>query len=93
MSYILRKWNFVAPSFKNFLYFRIAKEIKKVSYTFPHKEAKSYKLKYFPVIITMYYFSFYNLFFFCTQPIYFFHLLRNFCNVHDHIVAFFLFLP
>ena len=53
MSYILRKWNFVAPSFKNFLYFRIAKEIKKVSYTFPHKEAKSYKLKYFPVIITM----------------------------------------
>ena len=32
------------------------------------------------------------IFFFYFQPVYFFHLLRDFCNVHDPIVAFCLFL-
>ena len=34
---------------------------------------------------------FYNISFY-TQPVYFFHPLREFCNVHDHIVFFFSFL-
>ena len=36
-------------------------------------------------------FSFHNVLFYF-QPVYFFHLLRDFCKFHGHIVAFFLFL-
>ena len=38
-----------------------------------------------------FFFSFYNIFFY-TDPVYLFHFLRDFCNVHDNIVAFFSFL-
>ena len=48
----------------------------KVSYTFPYKEAKFSKLKYFIIIIIKRFFSFCNIFFF-TQPVYFFHFLRK----------------
>ena len=57
---------------------------KRVSYTFPNKEAKFSKLKYFLIIIIKRFFSFYDIFFY-TQPVDFLHLLRDFCNVHDHI--------
>ena len=61
----------------------------KTVYTFPYKEAKFSKLKYFFTIIIKCFFSFYNIFFH-TQEAFFFHLLRDFCN---HIAAFFLLLP
>ena len=60
-------------------------------YTFPYKKEKLSKLKYFLIVIIKHFSSFYNIFFY-TQPVYCFHLLRDFCNVQDHIVAFFLFL-
>ena len=59
-------------------------------YIFSHKEAKFSKLKYFLIIITWHFFSFYNIFFY-TQKAFFFLLLRDFCNVHNHSVAFFFF--
>ena len=62
----------------------------KIFYTFLYKEAKFSKLKYFLIIILMDFFSFYNILFY-TQPVYFFHLLRDFCGVHGHIVTFFSF--
>ena len=35
--------------------------------------------------------AFFSFYIFCyTQQAFVFHLLRDFCNVHDHIVAFFL---
>ena len=49
------------------------------------------KLKYFFIIIIKRFFSFYNIFLYA-PPVYFFHLLKDFCNVHNLIVAFFLFL-
>ena len=64
----------------------------KLFYTFPYKEAIFSKLKYFLIIIIKRFFSFYNIFFFYTQQAFVFHLLRDFCNVHDdHIDAFFSF--
>ena len=62
----------------------------KYFYTFPYKEAKFSKSKYFCIIIIKRFFSFYNIFFY-TQQAFVFHLLRDFCNVHDHIVASFSF--
>ena len=59
-------------------------------YTFSYKEAKFSKLKYFFIIIIKCFFSLYNTFFY-TQQAFVFHLLRDFCNVHDHIVTFFSF--
>ena len=38
------------------------------------------------------FFLFYNVFFYTRQG-FPFHLLRDFCNVHNHIVAIFIFLP
>ena len=61
----------------------------KLFYTFPYKEVKLSKLKYFLIIIKRYFFTFYNIFFH-TQPVYSFHLLRNFCNLY-HIATFFFF--
>ena len=61
--------------------------------TFPYKDAKFSKLKYFFIIIIKRFFSFSNiLLFFYTQQAFVFHVLNDFCNFHDHIVAFFLFL-
>ena len=37
------------------------------------------------------FFSFSNIFFY-TQQAFVLHILRDFCNVHDHIIAFFRFL-
>ena len=62
----------------------------KIFSTFSYKKEKFSKLKYFLIIIIEHFFSFYIIFFY-SQPVYFFHLLRDFCNVHDHIVAFFFF--
>ena len=59
------KWNFLAPSLKNLLNFRKelkSLKIKKKSYTFPYKEAKCSKLKYFLIITIKLFFSFYNIF-------------------------------
>ena len=64
------------------------KRKKKVSDTFPCKEAKFCNLKYFLIILIKGFFSFYNIFFY-TQPVSFFHLLRDICNINNHIVAFF----
>ena len=108
----LVKWNFLALSLKNFLYFRrvLAKpenqkfnffgllwenfsiwaQKKEVSYSSPYKGEKSSKLKYFLIIITKRFFSFYIIFSY-TQQAFAFHLLRDFCNVHNHISLFFLF--
>ena len=47
------------------------------------------KLKYFFIIIIKRFFSFYNIFFY-TQQAFVFHFLRDFFNIHDQIVAFFL---
>ena len=44
----------------------------------------------FSVIIIRHFFSCYNIFFY-TEPAFVFHLLRDFCNVHDQIVGFFSF--
>ena len=63
----------------------------KTSYTFSYKETKFCKLKYFPIIILKRFFSFFNIYFY-TEQAFVFHLLRNFCNVHDHTIAFFPFL-
>ena len=63
----------------------------KIFYTFYYKESKFSKLKYFLIIITSHFSSFYNIFFY-TQQAFVFRLLRDFCNVHDHIVTCFLFL-
>ena len=99
------KLNFLTPILKNFSYFR--KELtglqnqkflmyfsnitlkKNVSYTLSCKEAKFSKVKYF-VIIMRHFFFFYNIFFY-TQQAFVFHLQRDFCNVYNHIVAFFFF--
>ena len=62
----------------------------KVSYIFSYKEAKFSKLKYFLIIVIKRFFSFYITFFY-TQPVYFFNL-KDLCNIHNHIVAFFLFI-
>ena len=51
-------------------------------YTFPYKEAKFSKLILF---------SLYDIFFY-SQQAFVFPFLRDICNVHDHIAAFFLFL-
>ena len=56
--------------------------------TFPYKDAKFSKLKYFFTIIIKCFFSFYNIFFY-TQEAFVFHLLRDSCN---HIATFFLLL-
>ena len=74
-----------------FITFQTLAQKKMVSYTFPYKEPKLSKLKYFPIVIVKCFFSFYNIIFY-TQPVYVFYLLRDFCNVHDHIAASFLFL-
>ena len=55
-------------------------ENQKKNYTFPYKEAKFSKLKHFLLIMIKCFFSFYN-FFFYTQRVLVFHLLRGFCNV------------
>ena len=60
----------------------------KISYTFLYKEVKFSKLKYFLIIKMWYFSSFYNTFFYTQQA---FNLLQDFCNVHDHIVTFFVF--
>ena len=44
----------------------------------------------FLLIIIKHLFSFYNIFFYTLQVV-FFHPLRDICNVHDHIVVFFFF--
>ena len=75
----------------SYISFQIKAQKKKVSYTFRYKEAKIFKLKYILIIIIMRFFSFCNIFSY-TQQAYFFHLLRDFCNVHDHIIDFFSFL-
>ena len=64
---------------------------KKVSYTLPYKEATFSKLKYFLIISNKALFL-YIIFFSIFNQFIFFHLLRDFCNVHDYIVAFFRFL-
>ena len=90
---------------KNFLYFLnfvcllrenllniSAKRKKTVSNTFLNKEAKCSKLKYFLIILIKHaIFSFYNIFSY-TQQSFVFRLLRDFFNVHDYFLAFFLFL-
>ena len=92
------------PFEESFLYFRKWKPPKtsyisgsnflclktKLFYTFSYKEAKLSKLKSFFIIIIKPLFSFCNIFF-CTQQAFVFHFLRDFCNIHDHIVAFFFF--
>ena len=42
---------------------------------------------FYPFLVS---YSYKKALFFYAQPIHFFYLLRDFCNVHDHIVAFFL---
>ena len=71
-------------------FFWIQVQKKNVSYTFHYKEAKFSKLRYFLIMIIKRFFSFYNTSFY-TQPVYLIYLLKYFCNVHDDIVAFFLF--
>ena len=66
------------------------KSKEKISSTFSYKEAKFSKLKFFLIIIIKRFSSFYNDFFY-TQPVYFFRPLRDFCNAHDHFVAFIYF--
>ena len=62
--------------------------MKKVSYTFPYKRAKFSKLKLnFFMIIRKHFFSIYTIFVY-TQQAFAFHLPGDFCNVHDHTVAF-----
>ena len=51
------------------------------------KKQRILKLK----IFLKHFFSFFNISFY-TQPVYFFNLLGDFCNVHDNIIVFFLFL-
>ena len=63
-----------------------------VCYIFPYKEAKFSKLKYFLVIIMKFFSHSFFLTLFYNQPVYFFHLLRDFCNMDYHIATFFLFL-
>ena len=70
--------------------FKMQIQKKKLSYTFSYKEANFSKLKYFVIIIVRRFFSFYNIFFH-TQQAFLFHLLRDFCNVHDRIVGFVFF--
>ena len=79
---------FHAAKMKIFLHFRkrifLAPSMKIKNY----KEAKFSKSKYFLKIIMKRFFSFYNILFY-TQQGFVFHFLRDFCNVHDQIVAFF----
>ena len=49
------------------------------------------KLKYFLIITIKRFFSFDNIFFY-TEQAFVFHLLREFYNVLDHILTFFLFI-
>ena len=60
-------------------------KIKKKFNTFPFKEAKFCKLRYFFIIIKKHLFLFYV--FFYTQQAFVFHFLRDFCNGHNHIVV------
>ena len=48
-------------------------------------------IQMFLIIIKRHFFSFYNIFFYIQQGSVF-HPLRNVCNVHNNIVAYFLFL-
>ena len=72
---------------KLFLCFRKRKP--KKLFIFHAKFSKFSKLKYFLIIIIKHFFSFYNIFFY-RQKAFIFHLLKDFCNAHDHFVAFFL---
>ena len=73
--------------------FQTHSQRKKLLILFLIKKQNFFKLKYFLIMIIkrFCFFSFYNIFF-NTQPDYFLHLLRDFCKVNNHIVAFFLFL-
>ena len=62
----------------------------KMFYTFSYREAKFSKSKYFLIIIIQHFSSFDNAFSY-TQQAFAFSLVRDFCNVHDHVVAFFFF--
>ena len=62
----------------------------KIVNTFSYKDAKFSKLKYFLMIMVRHFFSFYIIFLY-TQQAFVFHLLRYFCNVHDHIATSLLF--
>ena len=70
-----------------YITFQTWPEKENVPYTFPYKEAKFSKLKFFLIIIMKLFSPFYNIFF-SIQPVSFFYLPKNFCNVHDHIAAF-----
>ena len=91
------KWNFLATSLKDLQtlqnenvtfsqLFKHKRKIKKFLIVSLIKKQRIFKLKTF----LKHFFSFYNISFF-TQPVYFIHLLGDFCNVHDNIVAFFSF--
>ena len=55
--------------------------------TFPYKEAKFSKLKCFLIIKLKRFFSLSQCVSFYSQPVYLLHLVRDFCNVLDHIVV------
>ena len=56
---------------------------------FPLQRSIIFQIKFLIIIIKQF-FLFYNTFFY-TQPVYIFHLLRDFYSVYNHIVAFFFF--
>ena len=100
---ISQEVTFLAQKIKKLFIFRETKlsnhKLKKLLILlFKHKRKRKkflilflIKKQYFLVMIIKWFFSFYIILFY-TQPVCFFHLLRDFCNVHNHIVAFFLFL-
>ena len=102
---VFSKLNMESLKIKNFSYFShifcllrknfsniSKKEKSEKSYTFSCKESKFSKVKCFLVIMIRHFFSFYNIFFY-TSPVQFFHLLRDFCKIRNHIVCFFLLIP
>ena len=80
-----RKYSYIL---ENGIFYPITFQDQKLFVLFLSKKQKI--LKHFLVIITWQFLSLHN-FFSYTQQAFFFPLLRDFCNVHDHIVAFFLF--
>ena len=82
------------PVLKSFLYFKreLARpENQKLFILFLTKKAKFSKLKYFFYNLEFSGIFSHSIFFSILNKLVVFHLLRDFCNIHDHIVAFFIF--
>ena len=80
------------PVLKSFLYFKreLARpENQKLFILFLTKKAKFSKLKYFFYNLEFSGVFSHSIFFSILNKLVVFHLLRDFCNIHDHIVAFF----